>query len=99
MTRNYVGEFNRCIGDNIRRCARQLRRLGLDAEPIPHKTALRIGRPEHITWPQFKDAIRSVIQPGRGSVLLFSQHTGNAFVCSNSGNQPGVFQKFRPQDS
>jgi len=90
----YVAEFNRAIGDSIRNCKRQLEgRWGLNVDLLPHKTTLRIERPREMSWPTFKDALRSVIQAQRGAVLLFSRSTGNVFVCSNAGNQPGRFQK------
>jgi hypothetical protein len=92
--RVYVAEFNRAYGDNIRMAARRLeRRWGLNVDMLPHKTTLRIERPADMSWSTFKDALRSVIQPLRGAVLLFSKRTGNVFVCSNSGNQPGQFQR------
>jgi hypothetical protein len=90
----YVAEFNRAHGDNIRTAARRLeRRWGLNVDVEPHKTTLRIERPAEMSWSTFKDALRSVIQPQRGAVLVFSRTTGNVFVCSNAGNQPGRFQR------
>lgn len=79
---------------NIRMCARRLeRRWGLNVDLVPHKTTLRIERPPDMSWQRFKDALRDVINPRLGAVLLFSKRTGNVFVCSNIGNQPGVFQR------
>jgi hypothetical protein len=89
----YVAEFNRASGDNIRTCARRLGQRGLNVDIVPHKTTLRIERPANMDWSTFKNALRSVIQPMRGAVLLFSKSTGNVFVCSNAGNQPGRFQR------
>jgi hypothetical protein len=89
----YVAEFNRASGDNIRTCARRLERQGLGVDILPHKTTLRIERPADMNWPAFTSALRSVIQPLRGAVLLFSKSTGNAFICSNAGNMPGRFQR------
>ncbi len=92
--RVYVAEFNRTYADNIRKCARRLERWwGLNVELIPHKTTLRIERPPDMSWRRFTDALRSVINPRLGAVLLFSKSTGNVFLCSNTGNQPGVFQR------
>jgi hypothetical protein len=91
--RVYVAEFNRACGDNVQTAARRLQRQGLNVDRVPHKTTLRIERPSDMSWPMFTSALRSVIQPRRGAVLLFSKSTGNVWVCSNSGNQPGVFQQ------
>lgn len=91
--RRYYGEFNRARGDNIRIAARTLARQGLEVEILAHKTSLVIDRPMTMSWSDFKSAVRSALDPTRGSVLLFSKSTGNAFVCSNRGNQPGVFQR------
>jgi hypothetical protein len=92
-TKVYVAEFNRTVGDNIRTCQRRLERQGLNVDSVPHKTTLRIERPADMSWHDFKQILRSVIQPLRGAVLLFSRSTGNVFVCSNAGNQPGRFQR------
>src|SRR5207302_8377437 len=89
----YVAEFNRTVGDNSRRCARSLERQGLSVDVVPHKTTLRIARPANMHWVTFLNALRSVIQPIRGAVLLFSKSTGNVFVRSNAGNMPGRFQR------
>jgi hypothetical protein len=91
----YVAEFNRAVGDNIRTCARQLARQGLGVDILPHKTTLRIERPADMPWSMFTAALRSVIQPLRGAVLLFSKATGNVFICSNAGNLPGRFQRIQ----
>jgi len=91
--RRYFGEFNRVIGNNIRRAARALQRAGLDVEVLPHKTALLIRRRMSMPWNDFTRAIRSVLQPRRGSVIISSEATGNTFICQNSGNQPGRFQR------
>lgn len=87
----YFGEFNRVIRDNIRVAARLLRRLGLEVRVLPHKTSLLIERPRGMPWSQFTRAVRSVLQPRRGSVMLSSEATGNTFICSNRGNRPGRF--------
>lgn len=89
--RRYLGEFNRPRWDDLKACARKLKRAGLDVEVLRHKTALAILRPMTMGWSDFLDAIRSVLDPRRGSVLLFSQETGNAFRCDNRGNRPGRF--------
>jgi uncharacterized protein YqgV (UPF0045/DUF77 family) len=91
--RTYFGEFNRAVGDNIRRAMSVLRSWGLDVQLMPHKTALRIERPEDMSWADFKRAIRAVLQPRRGSVMISSESTGRTYVCSNRGNQPGSFQR------
>jgi hypothetical protein len=92
--RIYVAEFNRSVGDSIRTCASRLaRRWGLAVDILPHRTTLRIERPPDMSWSTFQDALRSVIQPGRGAVLLFSMKSGNAYICSNVGNHPGEFQR------
>ena len=91
--RTYFGEFNRVVGDNIRRAMSVLRSWGLDVQLLPHKTALPIERPDDMTWTDFKRAIRAVLQPRRGSAMISSESTGRTYVCSNRGNQPGTFQR------
>ncbi|MER8601225.1 hypothetical protein NKH09_25720 [Mesorhizobium sp. M1339] len=87
----YFGEFNRVIRDNIRIAARMLRRLGLKAHVLPHKTSLVIERPRGMSWSDFTAAVAAVLQPRRGSVMLSSQATGNTYICNNRGNRPGRF--------
>lgn len=89
----YFGEFNRVIGDSIRNAARLLRSWGLDVDTIPHKTALRIGRPAGMAWPDFKRSIHAVLQPQRGSVMISSMSTGRTYICNNRGNRAGRFQR------
>lgn len=89
----YFAEFNRPRGDSIRITERGLRRSGLQANQIAHKTSLVIERPSAMSWRTFKNAIRAELQPRRGSVVIFSERTGNTFLCSNRGNQPGRFQR------
>jgi hypothetical protein len=91
--RRYFAEFNRVVGDNIRGAARSLRRLGLNITVLPHKTSLMIERPSSMSWDDFKDAIRAVLQPRRGSVIISSEATGRTFICQNSGNRPGLFKR------
>ena len=93
MVRSYIAEFNRAYGDNIRTAVRRLERRGLEVEIIAHKTSLVIIRPRAMSWDDFEDAIRAALDPVRGSVLITSQVSGRAWVCSNRGNQPGVFQE------
>lgn len=87
----YFGEFNRVICDNIRIAARRLRRLGLNAQVLPHKTSLVIVRPRGMSWADFTTAVAAVLQPRRGSVMLSSEATGSTFICNNRGNRPGRF--------
>ncbi len=89
----YFAEFNRVRGDNIRRTAMRLRRLGLDVSVLAHRTSLEIIRPAGMSWRRFITAIRAQLQPRRGSVLLSSESTGNTFICSFARNQPGRFQR------
>lgn len=89
----YTSEWNRVVGDNVRLAASMLRKTGIEVDILPHKTALSLQRPWSMSWREFKAAIRSVLQPRRGSVLLFSEATGKTFVCSNRGNNPGRFLK------
>ncbi|UCI05238.1 hypothetical protein [Mesorhizobium sp. B1-1-8] len=93
MTRRYFGEFNRVRGDNIRLAARRLRRRGLDATILSHRTTLEISRPEDMPWSVFTGAIRAQLQPRRGSVMISSEQTGNTFLCSFVGNQTGRFRR------
>lgn len=87
----YFGEFNRVVRDNIRIAARRLRRQGVNAQVLPHKTSLVIERPRGMSWPDFTSAVGAVLQPRRGSVMLSSETTGNTFICNNRGNRPGRF--------
>ena len=91
--KTYVAEFNRAKGDNIRLIESHLQRRGIDATRLPHPTTILIERPSTMPWRDFKDAIRSVLQPRRGSVMIASQTTGKVFICSNRGNRPGLFQR------
>jgi len=91
--RIYVGEFNRCRGDNIHRCARRMDRLGIPTTVIPHKTSLRIERPADMDWPDFARAVRRQLNPSIGSVLLHSQWTGNTLLCRNHGNRRSRFER------
>jgi hypothetical protein len=91
--RAYFGEFNRVVGDSIRNAVWVLQSWGLNVQVLPHKTALRIERPEDMSWADFKHAVRAVLQPRRGSVMISSEFTGRTYVCSNRGNQPGRFKR------
>lgn len=89
--RRYFAEFNRVVRDNIRGAVWTLRLHGLNVTVLPHKTALLIERPSCMSWSDFKCAIRSVLQPRRGSVMISSEATGRTFICQNGGNRPGLF--------
>lgn len=89
----YFLEVNRCLHDASRRFMRRLERLGLVVSKLPHKTAYRIERPvDEISFAQMKRALTSGLNPRLGSVILFSAATGKAWVMSNRGNRPGVFE-------
>lgn len=89
----YLVETNRALRDNIRWVADFLERRSITVTRIQHLTALLLERPPAMTWDEFKDVIRSVLQPRIGSIVLSSCTTGRVFLCSNRGNQPGVFQR------
>jgi hypothetical protein len=91
--REYVAEVNRSYNDNIRIAARRLRNRGLDVDLLPHKTTMLVVRPSGMSWEIFTTKLLSALDPRRGSMLLFSKATGNVFICSNAGNQPGEFLK------
>ena len=91
--RIYFAEINRARGDNIGRVEKFLARRGIMVTRIQHLTALLLERPPTMTWDDFKTAIRSVLQPRIGSIVLSSCTTGRVFLCSNRGNQPGVLQR------
>jgi hypothetical protein len=91
--RRYFAEFNRVRGDNIRRTARVLRRQGFRVLVLPHRTALELRRPKDMPWTTFTGAIRAQLQTRRGSVMISSESTGNTFICSYAGNQPGRFRR------
>jgi hypothetical protein len=88
MMRRYFGEFNRVRGDNIRLAAKRLRKRGMGASVLPHKTALVIERPDTMNWVDFSRTVLSILQPQRGSVMLSSESTGRTFICQNRGNRP-----------
>lgn len=89
--RRYIGEFNRPRWDNIPACIRRLEKAGISVERLRHKTSLAMMRPATMSWSTFTAAINSILDPNIGSVMLFSQSTGNAFRCNNRGNRPGRF--------
>jgi hypothetical protein len=89
--RDYIVETNRAVGDSIRRAARVLERAGLIVDLLPHKTTMLIKRPISMKWEAFKSLLASIIQSGRGSLLLFSKWSGRCWICSNRGNHPGEF--------
>lgn len=87
----YVAEFNRCVGDQIRRCAARLQRKGIPATVLPHRTSLLLERPRGMGWNAFLDAIFAELQPRVGSVLLHSRWSGVSRICRNFGNRRGEF--------
>jgi len=89
--RRYFAEFNRVTSDNIRIAAKKLARQGLSVTVLAHKTSLLIEKPDSMSWSELKDALRSVLQPRRGSVMLSSETTGKTFICRYGGNRPGDF--------
>ena len=92
--RKYVVETNRAIGDNVKRAARRLERSGLVVDILPHKTTMLVERPLSMTWADFKRLLASIVQAGAGSLLVFSKTSGRCWICSNRGNQPGVFVEY-----
>ncbi len=91
--RLYLAETNRALHDNIRWVVDYLEQHGIIVTRIQHLTTLLLERPPTMTWANFKVVIRSVLQPRIGSIVLSSCRTGRVFLCSNRGNQPGVFQR------
>ena len=89
----YLAETNRALRDNIRWVVAYLERHGITVTRIRHLTTILLERPPSMSWDEFKTIIRSVLQPRIGSVVLSSCRTGRVFLCSNRGNQPGVFQR------
>lgn len=89
---NYITEWNRVHGDNVRRAATRLEKKGLHVTVLPHKTSMSLARPSEMSWADFKSAIRSELRHRRASVLIFSKATGNSFLCRNFGNRPGKFE-------
>jgi len=90
LRRKYLAEFNRCVGDNIARVIRALRRLGYEVERVPQLTALRIKPPAGGTFDDLKGDLRPLLQPRRGS-LIISSTSGRSWSCSMRGNRPGDF--------
>ena len=91
--RRYIIEFNRIIYDDIRRGARILqRRFGLNVQLVPHKTTMIVRPPSTMSWASFRRAIAAMLQPRRGSAVIFSEWSGRSYLCSNVGNRPGRFQ-------
>lgn len=89
--KKYVAELNRAVGDNIRKARAYFERRGIEADIVPHKTTLKLTKPNSMDWAEFKRIVHKSVQPRIGSVLLTSKTTGNVFVCNNRGNQPGKF--------
>lgn len=88
--KQYVTEFNRCVGDRTSTVIGRLEQLGYEVDRLPHLTTLRIRRPFGRTFSDFKNDLRRCVQPQRGSILL-SSSTGRSWVCSMRGNRPGTF--------
>lgn len=86
----YLAEFNRCLGDNIARVIRWLQRRDYEVERVPQLTALKIRRPKGVTFEEFQDDLRRLLQPRRGSLVLASS-SGRSWSCSMRGNRPGDF--------
>ena len=86
----YIAEFNRCVGDSIVRAKRWLERRGYQVEFVPQLTTLLIRRPVGVTMKQFRADLRALLQPRRGSLILFST-SGRAWSCRMKGNRPGNF--------
>jgi hypothetical protein len=91
--RVYTAETNRAMRDSIRWVVRFLERHGIKVTRIAHLTSVLLERPPQMSWAQFTAILRAVPQPRIGSVLVTSCTTGRVFLCSNRGNQPGVFQR------
>jgi hypothetical protein len=89
----YFAELNRPIGDSIQTALRTLRRRGLRTHTLPHKTSLLVERPPGMRWKAFTRRLKAVLQPKRGSAIVFSEATGNAFVCRSNGRRPGPFRR------
>lgn len=89
----YFAELNRPIGDSIQIAVTALRRLGLTTRALPHKTSLLVERPAGMRWKVFTRRLKAVLQPRRGSAIVFSEATGNAFVCRSNGRRPGPFRR------
>lgn len=90
----YVVELNRCRGDNVLLAAQRFTRRGINASVIrQHKTTLRLERPKGMTWQAFKAEVRRELQPRQGSALVHSHRSGRTYVCSNSGNRSGRFDR------
>jgi hypothetical protein len=90
----YFAEFNRTFRDNVKIAARRLERGGLNVDLLPHKTSVVIDRPAWMDWDTFTSLLRSVLNPSLGSLLLFSESSGRAWICSNRGNRPGDFVNY-----
>lgn len=86
----YVAEFNRCVGDSIRRVKRRLERRGYQVEFVPQLTTLLIRRPAGVTMKQFRADLRTLLQPRQGSLILCSS-SGRAWSCNMRGNRAGDF--------
>lgn len=86
----YIAEFNRCVGDNTSRIIRRLERQGYVVERVPQLTTLVIRRPRAKGFMDFRDDLRALLQPRRGSLVL-SSSSGGAWSCNMRGNRPGDF--------
>lgn len=88
----YLVEFNRCVGDDIKKVVRKLRRIGYRASLIRHKTTLIIERPDDKTFALFKRELASMAQPQIGSIIMASPE-GRFWLMDNKGNMAGTWQK------
>jgi hypothetical protein len=91
--RIYSVETNRAVRDSIRWVKDFLERNGIKVTLIAHLTSALLGRPPTMSWGDFKALLRSILQPRIGSLKLTSCRTGRIYLCSDRGNQPGVFQR------
>lgn len=86
-----MAELNRAKGDNVTACVRQLNRRGVPARRLRHKTSIEIERPIDMSLPAFRNELRAILDPRKGSMILFSERYTGPFICNNRGNRPGVF--------
>lgn len=78
--RDYIFSFDRPEGDIYRRVPRRLQRAGLMVEALPHKTSYRVRRePRKMPWSDFRHLLIDVVDDRRGTFLLTSLTTGNAW--------------------
>lgn len=89
--RRFTFTYDNPRGGDYSRPARDLGRLGtIDIVRFP-RTLLRLTPRSDVSFNQIKLVAARVVDPSRGSAILFSAQTGREYRLNNRGNRPGQF--------